>query len=65
VFLGIFGITLLCDAYELPHQEKRVCKGRAPANPNNPRHAKILAEHSAATTIDLLKRAPSTIHHLL
>ncbi len=55
---GITGITLLWDAFELTRQQKRIIKGHAPANPNNPRHAKILAEHSSATTIDLLKREP-------
>lgn len=56
---GILGVTLLFDAYELTRQQKRIKKGHAPANPNNPRHAKILAEHSSATTIDLLKREPT------
>jgi len=55
---GILGITLLFDALEFTRQQKRVKKGHAPANPNNPRHAKILAEHSSATTFDLLKREP-------
>ncbi len=57
-FFGILGITLLFDALEFTRQQKRVKKGHAPANPNNPRHAKILAEHSSATTFDLLKREP-------
>jgi hypothetical protein len=65
VFLGILGITLLCDTYGLPQQEKRVRKGRAPANPQNPRHARILAECPTAVTVDLLKRTPPTIHHSL
>lgn len=56
--LGILGITLLFDAFELTRQQQRIIKGHAPANPNNPRHAKILAEHSSATTLDLLKREP-------
>lgn len=56
--LGILGVTLLWDAFELHRQEKRVKHGHAPANPNNPRHAKILAEHPTATTLDLLKRDP-------
>lgn len=56
--LGILGITLLWDAFELYRQEKRIKHGHAPANPKNPRHAKILAEHSSATTLDLLKRDP-------
>ncbi len=57
--LGILGITLLFDAFELARQQKRVRKGHAPANPNNPRHAKFLANPSLhATTLDLLKRDP-------
>jgi hypothetical protein len=56
--LGIIGITLLWDALEFTRQQKRIVKGHAPANPNNPRHAKILAEHKSATTLDLLKREP-------
>ena len=55
---GITGITLLWDALEFMRQQKRIIKGHAPANPNNPRHAKILAEHNSATTHDLLKREP-------
>ncbi len=58
VALGILGITLLFDALELTRQQNRVRKGHAPANPNNPRHAKILAKHPTATTLDLLKREP-------
>jgi hypothetical protein len=58
--LGIFGITLLFDAFELTRQQKRIRKGHAPANPNNPRHARILADSaSRATTLDLLKREPT------
>jgi len=53
---GILGITLLFDALEFTRQQKRIKKGHAPANPNNLRHARILAEHSSATTLDLLKR---------
>ena len=56
--LGIIGITLLWDALEFTRQQKRIIKGHAPANPNNPRHAKILTEHKTATTLDLLKRDP-------
>jgi hypothetical protein len=56
--LGILGITILWDALEFVRQEKRVKKGHAPANPSNPRHARILAEHLSATTLDLLKREP-------
>jgi hypothetical protein len=56
---GILGITLLFDAFELIRQQKRVKKGHAPANPANPRHTKILAAYSSATTLDLLKRDPT------
>jgi len=57
--LGITGITLLWDALEFTRQQKRILKGHAPANPNNPRHAQILAEpNSHATTLNLLKREP-------
>jgi hypothetical protein len=59
VALGILAITLLLDALELRRQQNRVRKGHAPANPNNPRHARILAEYSSATTLDLLKRDPN------
>ena len=55
---GILGITFLFDAFEFTRQQRRIRKGHAPANPNNPRHAKILSEHSSATTLDLLKREP-------
>ncbi|GAB4453838.1 MAG: DUF4491 family protein [Anaerolineales bacterium] len=57
--LGILGVTLLWDGFELHRQEKRVKHGHAPANPNNPRHAKMLAEYPSATTKDLLKREPT------
>ncbi len=56
--LGILGVTLLFDALEFTRQQRRIRKGHAPANPHNPRHAKILAECPAATTADLLKRVP-------
>jgi hypothetical protein len=56
--LGITGSTLLWDTLEFTRQQHRVKKGHAPANPNNPRHAKILAEHPSATTLDLLNRDP-------
>jgi hypothetical protein len=55
---GILGITLLWDALEFARQQRRVIQGHAPANPNNPRHVKILARHNSATTINLLKREP-------
>jgi hypothetical protein len=72
--LGILGITLLWDAFEIYRQQNRIKHGHAPANPNNPRHVKILAEYSTATTLNLLKRdpigrqvspeeAPKLIHH--
>ncbi len=56
--LGILGITLLWDAFEIYRQQNRIKHGHAPANPNNPRHVKILREYSTATTLDLLKRDP-------
>jgi hypothetical protein len=56
---GILGVTLLWDALELAvRQPKRVIKGHAPANPNNPRHARILERYPTATTIDWLDRNP-------
>lgn len=55
---SIIGITLLWDAFELFRQQKRVVKGHAPANPNNPRHAHILATSPHATLEDLLDREP-------
>jgi hypothetical protein len=57
--LGILGVTLLWDALELRRQQRRVQKGHAPANPRNPRHARLLATCPAATTIDLLERSPT------
>jgi hypothetical protein len=57
--LGILGITLLWDSIEFTRQQRRVRKGHAPANPHNPRHARMLAEPgSHATMLDLLKRDP-------
>lgn len=55
--LGIVGMTLLWDALEFRRQHKRVAKGHAPANPDNPRHARLLAA-GKATTIDWLDRDP-------
>jgi len=55
---GILGITLLWDGFEFIRQQRRICKGHAPANPHNPRHARILAQHPAATPLDLPKRDP-------
>jgi hypothetical protein len=56
--LGILGVTGLWDAYEFPRQEKRIIKGHAPSNPNNPRHIEILKKYATATTLDMLKRDP-------
>ncbi len=56
--LGIVGMTVLFDALEFTRQHNRVKHGHAPANPNNPRHARLLAEHQSATTTDWLKRDP-------
>jgi hypothetical protein len=55
---GILGMTTLFDALEFHRQFKRVKKGPAPANPNNPRHAALLAK-GTATTVDPLKREPA------
>ncbi len=56
---GIFAVTFLWDAFEVSvRQPKRVKQGHAPANPNNPRHAKILAEYPEASTVDWLHREP-------
>jgi len=56
---GILGVTLLWDALELAvRQPKRIKEGHAPANPNNPRHAQILATYPNATTVDWLERDP-------
>ena len=55
---GILGVTCLWDSLEFFRQQKRIKCGRAPANPNNPRHAKILVEYPDATLIDWLNRDP-------
>ena len=55
---GIVGIIFLWDAFEFYRQQKRVIRGHAPANPNNPRHARILAEYVTSTTLDWLARNP-------
>jgi len=56
---GILGMTLLFDSIELAYrQPKRVMKGHAPANPDNPRHARMLSNHPTASTIDWLDRDP-------
>ena len=56
ILLGILGVTVLWDALELARQAKRVRRGHAPANPANARHAQILKDFPAATTVDLLKK---------
>jgi hypothetical protein len=56
---GILAVTLLWDALELAvRQPNRVKHGHAPANPRNPRHARILATYPEATILDLLDRDP-------
>lgn len=55
--LGIIGMTVLWDALEFRRQHKRVAKGHASANPDNPRHAQLL-DAGKATTIDWLDRDP-------
>jgi hypothetical protein len=55
---GILGFTLLWDALEFTRQQNRIKKGHAPANPNNPRHARLRREYASVTTLDLLKREP-------
>ena len=56
--LGIVGMTVLFDALEFTRQHNRVKHGHAPANPRNPRHARLLAESTSATTVDWLGRDP-------
>lgn len=48
--LGIVAMTLFFDAVELSRQYRRVAKGHAPANPDNPRHRALLADGRATTT---------------
>jgi hypothetical protein len=56
---GILAVTLLWDSLELAvRQPNRIKHGHAPANPNNPRHAAILAAYPNATIIDWLDRDP-------
>jgi len=55
---GIIGFTLLWDALEFWRQHRRVESGHAPANPDNPRHASMLAAGGSTTTIDWLDRDP-------
>jgi hypothetical protein len=57
--LGIIGMTVLWDALEFWRQHQRVRKGHAPANPNNPRHARLLQSLKMSTTIDWLDRDPT------
>ena len=56
--LGILGFIFLWDGLEFTRQQNRIKKGHAPANPHNPRHARLMREHASATTLDLLKRDP-------
>ena len=57
--LGVLGVTLIWDAFELRRQHHRVARGHAPANPANPRHQALLsAPNSQATMADLLAREP-------
>jgi hypothetical protein len=55
---GILAVTFLWDILEFVRQQNRVKHGHAPANLNNPRHAKILTEYSESTTFDWLDRDP-------
>jgi hypothetical protein len=55
---GIAGVVFLWDAFEFYRQQERVKRGHAPADPGNPRHARILAEYETASPIDWLDRDP-------
>ncbi|MBI5952410.1 MAG: DUF4491 family protein [Chloroflexi bacterium] len=55
---GIFAVTFWWDALEFVRQQNRIKHGHAPANRNNPRHAKILEKYPEATTFDWLDREP-------
>ncbi len=55
---GILAVTFLWDALEFVRQQNRIKHGHAPANPNNPRHARILAEYPEATAFNWLDRDP-------
>ncbi len=56
---GILAVTLFWDALELAvRQPNRIKHGHAPANPNNPRHTRILSVYPNATTFDWLDREP-------
>jgi hypothetical protein len=57
--LGILGVTFLWDSLEFWRQQQRVRKGHAPANPGNPRHARIMKTSRLATTTDMLNRNPA------
>ncbi len=52
---GILGIIFFWNGIESHHQENRVKRGHAPANPLNPRHQRILMNFPSATTVNLLK----------
>ena len=56
--LGIVGTTLLWDAFEFRRQHNRVKHVHSPANPYNPRHARLLVENRSATTWNWLRRDP-------
>ena len=58
---GILALTFLYDAVEFYRQEKRVQRGHAPANPRNPRHARILRAFPAATLRDPLGEVGQTV----
>ena len=55
---GILTVTFLWDAFEFLRQQNRIKHGHAPANPRNPRHAKILIECPESTTFVWLDRDP-------
>ena len=58
IVFGILGISLMWDAIEFKRQEKRVIKGRAPANPYNPRHLGFLMDYPSSTVVNLINRDP-------
>lgn len=56
ILLGVSGMTFLWDAIELFRQQRRVRRGHAPANPDNPRHRCLLDDPSSfATEVDPLR----------
>lgn len=55
---GILGATCLWDGVEFLRQQRRVQIGHAPANPRNPRHARIMAAFPQASSVDWLDRSP-------